>query len=188
MFQKALLLAAMLVCIGYAYAADVPPDPGIRALAAASTDVIVVDVLETSPRKAIEGTRDTVRLKVVRTLLGPTAADDTLGVYYHLLWADPENYVLEPTRFEKGRRYLVFLTAHVEDRGKEGKRVAYEPVDPWLWVQPAHPSLIREVAAQSEFPTGPLRGEWSRTAGGRLPCSRTGCRCTVATVQRHPYH
>jgi hypothetical protein len=142
-----------------------PVGPGIQALAAASTDVVVVEVLKTSPQRAMEGARDTVRLKVVRTLLGSTAADDTLDVYYHLLWADPQAHILEPKRFEKGRRYLVFLKSYVDDRGKDGKRVAYKPVDQWLWVQPAHPPLIREAAAAVRVPHGDARGEWSRTEG-----------------------
>ena len=86
-------------------------------------------------------------------------------MYYHLLWADPRSKTLEPARFEKGRRYLVFLTAHVEDRGNEGKRVAYEPTDNWLWVHPFNPSLIEETSTAVRVSHGDARGEWSPTEG-----------------------
>ena len=57
-------------------------------MAASSTTIFIADVIETSPTKAMEGARDTVKLKVVRTLLGRPAPGDVLGVYYHLLWSD----------------------------------------------------------------------------------------------------
>src|SRR5688572_23080099 len=47
-----------------------PIGAGVLGLAAGSTDVVVADVLETHPRKAIEGARDTTRLKVVDSLMG----------------------------------------------------------------------------------------------------------------------
>ena len=72
--------------------------PGIQAMVAASTDIIIADVLETNPHKAIEGARDTVKLKVVRTLLGRPAAGDILGVYYHLRWSDEKSEILELSR------------------------------------------------------------------------------------------
>src|SRR6516225_3584318 len=65
-----------------------PIRAGIQDLVAASTDVLVADVEDTNPSKAMEGARDTVKLKVVRTLLGLSAPDDTISVYYHLLWTD----------------------------------------------------------------------------------------------------
>jgi hypothetical protein len=79
---------------------------GVLGLAAGSTDVVVADVLETNPRKAIEGARDTVRLKLVDVLMG-LVAGDTLDLYYHLLWKDQQSTTLEPPKFEKGKRYIV---------------------------------------------------------------------------------
>jgi hypothetical protein len=143
----------------------VPVGPGIQALASASTDIIVADVVETNPSKAEEGARDTVKLKVVRTLLGRPAVGDTLGVYYHLLWADEKGETLEPPKFEKGKRYVVFLRSHVEDRREEGKRVAYELTDQWLAVRPDHVRLVKEVAAAVRVAHGDARGEWSSTDG-----------------------
>ena len=74
--------------------------PGVQALIASSTDILIADVLETSPRRAVEGARDTVKLKVVRSLLGRPTAGDSLGVYYHLLWkTDEQGGELEPLKF-----------------------------------------------------------------------------------------
>ena len=126
--------------------------PGIQALADASTDIIVADVLETAPRKAAEGARDTVKLKVVRTLLGRAAADDILGVYYHLLWADEKRRILEAPKFEKGKRYVVFLRSG-------------ELTDQWLAIQPDNARLTEEVAAAVRVLHGDARGEWSSTDG-----------------------
>lgn len=152
--------------------------PGVQALAAASTDVVVVDVLDTNPRRAIEGARDTVRLKVVRALLGRLASDETFDVYYHLLWVDERGEVLEPPKFEKGKRYVVFLRSHVEDRGEEeGKRVVYELTDPWLSVQPDHVGLVKEAVVAVRAAHGDSAGEWSEPVGplrGRLVLVRSG--------------
>ena len=93
-----------------------PIGPGISALAAASTDIVLADVLETNPRRAIEGARDTVKLRVTRSLLGRLAAGDELGVYYHLLWQDEDSTVLESPKFERGSRYLIFSSL-TSDRG-----------------------------------------------------------------------
>ena len=143
----------------------VPVGPGIQAMASASTDIIIADVLETNPSKAQEGARDTVQLKVVRTLLGRPALGDTLGVYYHLLWADEKGETLEPPKFEKGKRYVIFLRSHVENRREEGKRIAYELTDQWLAVRPDHVALVKEVAAAVRVAHGDARGEWSSTDG-----------------------
>lgn len=126
--------------------------PGIQALADASTDIIIGDVLETAPRKAGEGARDTVKLKVVRTLFGLAAAGDTIGVYYHLLWADEKMQVLEAPKFEKGKRYIIFLRSG-------------ELTDPWLAVLSDNASLTKEVAAAVRVSHGDARGEWSSTDG-----------------------
>ena len=105
-------------------------------------------------------------LKVVRSLMGRLAAGDEIGVYYHLLWQDDAWTVCEPPKFEKGKRYLVFLKSHVEDRGgKEGKRFVYELTDRWLSAQPEHRELIQEVAAAIRTHHGDARGEWSSTDG-----------------------
>ena len=85
------------------------PNPGLKAVADASTDIVVAEVLDTKPCKAIEGARDTAQLKVIRALKGPLRPGDEVGVYYHLLWVDTEKWVLEKPKFEKGKRYTVFL-------------------------------------------------------------------------------
>jgi RNA polymerase sigma factor (sigma-70 family) len=149
-----------------------PAGPGVQALAAASTDIVVVEVLETNPEKAIEGARDTVRLKVARTLLGRLAPGDTFGVYYHLLWSDERREIVEPPKFQKGKRYLVFLRSHIEDRGgAEGKRMVYELTDQWLSVQLDHAGLVKSAAAAVRTAHGDAQGEWSEPVGplqGRL--------------------
>jgi RNA polymerase sigma factor (sigma-70 family) len=142
-----------------------PISPGIQALATASTDIIIADVVDTNPTKAMEGARDTVKLKVVKTLLGRPAPGETLGVYYHLVWTDEKAETLERVKFEKGQRYVVFLKSHIGDRGAEGKRVAYELTDPWLAVLQDRQWLVREIAAAVRVPHGDARGEWSEAVG-----------------------
>jgi hypothetical protein len=93
-----------------------------------------------------------VKLKVVRTLLGLAAADDTIGVYYHLLWADEKMQVLEAPKFEKGKRYIIFLRSG-------------ELTDHWLAVRPDNVTLTKEVAAAVRVLHGDARGEWSSTDG-----------------------
>lgn len=139
--------------------------PGIQALIASSTDIIIADVLETSPRRAVEGARDTVKLKVVHSLLGRPVAGDTLGVYYHLLWkTDEEGGELEPLKFEKGKRYVIFLRSQLARR-PDGEKVEYELTDRWLAVLPDNVSLVKEVAAAVRVMHGDARGEWSSTDG-----------------------
>jgi hypothetical protein len=111
-------------------------NPGLKAVADASTDIVVAEVLDTKPSKAIEGARDTARLKVVRALKGPLGPGDEVGVYYHLLWADTDKWVLEQPKFEKGKRYTVFVV----------KSDGYTLTDQWLAVLPEHPGLDRDVA------------------------------------------
>jgi hypothetical protein len=112
------------------------PNPGLKAVADSSTDIAVMEALDSKPSKAKEGARDTARLKVVRTLKGPLQPGDEIGVYYHLLWVDPEKGVLEKPKFEKGKRYTVFLVKSRE----------YTLTDQWLAVFPEHPGLDKDVA------------------------------------------
>jgi hypothetical protein len=58
------------------------PNPGLKAVADSSTDIVVAEVLDTKPRKAIEGARDSAQLKVLRALKGPLGPGDEVGVYY----------------------------------------------------------------------------------------------------------
>src|SRR6185437_7937384 len=105
--------AIMLVLfVGFAISEPVRgaySNPGLKAVADSSTDIAVAEVLDSKPRKAIEGARDTAQLKVIRTLKGPLQPGDEIGVYYHLLWVDAEKGDLEKPKFEKGKRYTVFL-------------------------------------------------------------------------------
>ncbi|HBI45989.1 MAG TPA: hypothetical protein DDY78_24500 [Planctomycetales bacterium] len=141
-----------------------PISPGIQALATASTDIIIADVVDTNPRKAIEGARDTVKLKVVKTLLGRHMPGETVGVYYHLVWTDEKATTLERVKFEKGGRYVVFLT------------FLGELTDPWLAVLQDRQWLAQEIAAAVRVPHGDARGEWSESVGAlaaRLVVYRT---------------
>jgi RNA polymerase sigma factor (sigma-70 family) len=131
---------------------SIPISPGIQALVAASTDIIIADVLETNPRRAMEGARDTVKLKVIRTLLGRPTAGETLGVYYHLLWSDEKGEILESPKFVKGKRYVIFLNS-------------LQLTDRWLSVLPDHVDLVKEVVEAVRIPHGDSRGEWSSTDG-----------------------
>jgi hypothetical protein len=45
----------------------------------------------------------------MRSLKGQLKPDEEIGVYYHLLWVDTEKWVLEKPKFEKGKRYTIFL-------------------------------------------------------------------------------
>jgi hypothetical protein len=112
------------------------PNPGLKAVADSSTDIAVTEVLDSKPCKAIEGARDTAQFKVVRTLKGPLQPGDKIGVYYHLLWVDAAKGVLEKPKFEKGKRYTVFLV----------KGQGYTLTDQWLAVLPENPSLDKDVA------------------------------------------
>ena len=113
--------------------------PGLKAVANSSADIVVAEVLDTQPRRAIEGARDTVKLKVIRTLKGPLQPGEEIGVYYHLLWVDTEKWILEKPKFEKGKRYTVFLS-------RSGGISGYELTDQWLAVLPDHPALDKDVA------------------------------------------
>jgi hypothetical protein len=53
------------------------PNPGLKAVADSSTDIVVAEVLDTKPCKAIEGARDTAQLKVIRALKGPSLPGPT---------------------------------------------------------------------------------------------------------------
>lgn len=131
--------------------ADNRNNPGLNGVANASTDIVVAEVLETSPRKAIEGARDTATFKVVRTLKGPLQPGDEAGVYYHLLWIDTEKWILEPPKFEKGKRYTIFL---VKDSLTDHH---YTLADQWQAVLPNHPALDKDVALS----LNEVNGLWS---------------------------
>jgi RNA polymerase sigma factor (sigma-70 family) len=159
---------------------SLPINPGIQALVAASTDVIIADVVDTNPNRAMEGARDTVKLKVVRTLLGRPTAGETIGVYYHLLWSDEKREDggnLESPKFTKGKRYVIFLNSQLSGR-PDGDRIEYQLTDRWLSVLPDHVDLVKEVAAAVRVSHGDSRGEWSSADGsiaglqGRLAAYR----------------
>ena len=150
------MLTLTLLCGLFTAAAD-ERDPVLRAAIAASTDVVVVEVLETKPRKAIEGARDTVRLKVVRSLKGAMPAGTKFGVYYHLLWVDAQQMTLEKPKFEQGKEYVVFLKSHAETSGDE-RKIVYELTDQWFAVFPRNEAMEKELARllpKSEIPPGP---------------------------------
>ncbi len=151
-----------------------PIGAGVLGLAAGSTDVVVADVLETNPRKAIEGARDTVKLKVVDVLMGRPAVGETLDLYYHLLWTDMQSMTLEPPKFEKGKRYIIFLRSHIA-RGPDYWKVEYELADQWLAVMPPDPNRLAEVEAAVRVAHGDSRGAWCESVAayrGRLVAYR----------------
>jgi hypothetical protein len=133
------LAAALSLLAAFMFSGPVcggEPNPGIKAVADSSSDIVVVEVLESKPSKAIEGARDTAQMKVIRTLKGPLQPGDKIGVYYHLLWVDTDKWILEKPKFEKGKSYTVFLV------NSDG----YTLTDQWLAVLPEHPQLDKDVA------------------------------------------
>lgn len=137
-------------------------NPGLKAVADASTDIVVAEVLESTPRKAIEGARDTAQLKVVRTLKGPLQPGDKIGVYYHLLWVDTEKWTLEKPRFDKSKCYTVFLV----------KSDGYTLADQWLAVLPEHPQLDKDVALALNEVGDKWSDYWRRQHKGPLASHR----------------
>ena len=121
-------------------------NPGLKALVDASSEIAVVEVVNTKPRKAIEGARDTVELRVLRPIKGGLTAEQAIGVYYHLLWVDTDKRVLETPKFQKGSHYVIFLKASTIVDG-EKRTVEYRLTDSWLSVQSANPELERVAAA-----------------------------------------
>jgi hypothetical protein len=120
------------------------PNPGLKAVADSSTDIAVAEVLDSKPSRAKEGARDRAKFKIIRTLKGPLQPGDEIGVYYHLLWVDAEKSTLEKAKFEKGKRYAIFLV-------KSHRPGEYTLTDQWLAVLPEHPRLDDDVAqAQNE--------------------------------------
>ena len=151
-----------------------PIGAGVLGLAAGSTDVVVADVLETNPSKAIEGARDTTRLKVVDVLMGRPAVGETLDLYYHLLWTDERSMTLEPPKFEKGKHDIIFLRSHIAS-GPDYRRVEYELADQWLAVMPPDPPRIAEVEGAIRATQGDSRGAWCESVAayrGRLVAHR----------------
>jgi hypothetical protein len=138
------------------------PNPGLKAVADSSTDIAVVEVLDSKPSKAPEGARDTARLKVVRALKGPLRPGDEIGLYYHLLWADTEKRVLEEPKFKKGKRYTVFLV----------KGLDYALADQWLAVLPEHPHLDGDVSQALNDVDDLWDASWRRQHKGPLASSR----------------
>jgi hypothetical protein len=114
-------------------------NPGLSSIANTASDIVVAEILDTNPSKAMEGARDTAKFKVVRTLKGPLKPDDEADVYYHLLWTNTEKWILEPPKFEKGKRYTLFLT-------KDGSRkLHYTLADQWLAVAQDHPEFDKDI-------------------------------------------
>jgi hypothetical protein len=138
------------------------PNPGLKAVADSSTDIAVVEVLDSKPSKAIEGARDTAKFKVIRTLKGPLQPGDEIGVYYHLFWVDAEKRVLEKPKFEKGKRYTVFLV----------KSGGYTLADQWLAVCPEHPRLDEDVAHALNEVGDQWSDYWRRQHKGPLASRR----------------
>jgi hypothetical protein len=136
MMKATAILLGFFAVFAVSESARGDPNPGLKAVADSSTDIAVLEVVDSKPHKAIEGARDTAQFKVVRTLKGPLQPGDKIGVYYHLLWADTEKWVLEKPKFERGNRYTVFLV-----KGQE-----YTLTDQWLAVLPEHPDLDKDVA------------------------------------------
>ena len=140
---RLLVMMLLTILLGLSTLAQ---SPGIEALIRNSTDIVVVSVTATHPRRAIEGARDTVALQVVQSFKGALKTDDPVNVYYHLLWIDNAREVLEPVKFTVGKEYIVFLTARQQLRTGEKPTVEYQLTDHWLAVQPSYPKLITEIS------------------------------------------
>jgi hypothetical protein len=137
-------------------------NPGIKAVADSSTDIVVAEVLESTPSKAEEGARDTAQLKVTRTLKGPLQPGDKIGVYYHLLWVDTVKWTLEKPKVEKGKCYTVFLV----------KSDGYTLTDQWLAVLPEHPALDKDVAHALNEVGDLWSDDWRKQHKGPLASQR----------------
>jgi hypothetical protein len=124
-------------------------NPALKGLVDESDEVFVAKVLKTSPRKAIEGARDTVVLEVKECLKGNLKKKQKVEIYYHLLWKDATKWVLEDRKFEMDKEYLVFTTSSYSDHEKKTK---YELTDRWLSVQKLHPKLIEEIKRKHNKP------------------------------------
>ena len=105
-------------------------------------------MLKTSPRKAIEGARDTVVLEVKQCIKGKLKKKEIIKIYYHLLWEDTEEWILEDPKFLLGKDYLVFTTTSV--RHETVNRTEYKLTDRWLSVQKPHPTLIKEIRERKQ--------------------------------------
>ncbi len=147
----------------------------IQHLAAVSTDIVVADVVKTQLRRAPEGGRDNVQLKVIQVLTGRPVSGETITVYYHLLWLDETTLTLEPRKFERGKRYVVFLRSYNLILSGGHKELHYELSDQWESVRPPRPKQLEEIAAAIRVAHGDTRGDWSAPAStfrGRLVAFR----------------
>ena len=119
----------------------------VKELAKKSNEIVIVKVIKTKPRNAIEGARDTAKFVVLHKLKGELELNDKFGVYYHLLWIDIKTGKLEPYKFKKGLEYILFLTKSRHSDGAN-ERIEYHLTDRWLSVQPVHPYLIKEITTE----------------------------------------
>lgn len=142
------------------------PNPGLKSVANASTDIVVVELLDSQPIKAMEGARDTAKFKVIRALKGSLQSGDEIGVYYHLLWVDTKKWILEKPKFEKGKHYTVFLV-----NGGPSSR-AYYLTDQWFAVLREHPELDREVAYALNEVGDLWKDNWRRQNKGTIASRR----------------
>ena len=124
-------------------------NPALRKLVDESNEVFIANVLKTSPRKAVEGARDTVVLEVKECLKGDLKKKQKVEIYYHLLWKDTTKWILEDKKFETQKEYVVFTTSSYSDHKKKTR---YELTDRWLSVQKSHPKLIEEIRTKHNKP------------------------------------
>lgn len=158
-----LLLLGLSLFLAFDHVASAQT-PAVQALVAASTDVAVFEVVSTQPSTAMEGARDTARLKVVQPLKGSLVKEDILPLYYHLIFKDLETHALENPKFEKDKKYIVFLTSQLFSYpvgtkyplGEEyqfGKFTKdgvvyfrrFKLADEWLGVADEHPVLAAKI-------------------------------------------
>lgn len=120
--------------------------PALTAMTDTATDILVVDVIKTDPREAIEGGRDTAELRIVETLKGGLPVHKTVPLYYHLHYRQDEDH--KPTFILK-HRYIIFLKEKLEEcNASDASTAMYDPItrdgrtyyhqldlaDPWLGV------------------------------------------------------
>jgi len=135
------ILVALLLAIPKLVLADAP---GVEALVKASSDIVVVEVKSTQPRKAIEGARDTAELKVLESLKGSLGKGAVVPLYYHLLWTDAKRSKVEKPKFAKGKHYIVFLQSYMVNNGA-GNVKNYNLTDRYLGVVDENPELIKSI-------------------------------------------
>ncbi len=148
--------------------------PALENLVQQSTDIAEVQVLSTNPRKADEGARDTAVLQVIQGLKGLIAANSSIQIYYHMRWLSMMTWQLEPPRFVRGRKYIVFLKQDSKGYGPNPSLMEYNLTDSWLSIVPYQPALAEDV----QWITNQQKKQMQEKAQSPRPTSQRPCMIT----------